>query len=135
LALFLYGTLLDPRLFIRFAGRSPLRRAMAATLPGHRRVMLRGTRYPTLLRGPGLVRGVLVPRVAPPALTRLAAYEGAGYALAPVRVDTARGPRRARAWIAPRWRAAPGAAWTPRANVTKRAGSGALCCRPAGGLA
>jgi predicted Zn-dependent peptidase len=50
-------SLLDPGLFIRFAGRAPLRRAMAATLSESRRVMLRGTRYPTLLRGAGVQAG------------------------------------------------------------------------------
>ena len=36
----------------------------------------------------------------------LAAYEGACYRLVPVRVETARGWRRARAWVAAHWRAA-----------------------------
>uniref|UniRef100_UPI0022EB5E15 gamma-glutamylcyclotransferase family protein n=1 Tax=Falsiroseomonas oryzae TaxID=2766473 RepID=UPI0022EB5E15 len=61
---FLYGTLLDPRVFARFAGRAPLRCALAAVLPGHRRVTLRGTPYPTLLRGAGEVHGLLLPRLA-----------------------------------------------------------------------
>jgi hypothetical protein len=39
------------------------------------------------------------------ALARLAAYEGASYALVPVRLATPRGPMRGRAWIAVRWRA------------------------------
>lgn len=103
--LFVYGTLLDPRVFARFAGRAALRRALPAVLPGHRRVVLRGTPYPTLVRQPGQVRGLLLPRLAPDAFGRLAAYEGASYALAPVRVETWRGPRRARAWMAARWRA------------------------------
>jgi hypothetical protein len=68
-------------------------------------VVLRGTPYPTLRRGDGVVDGLLLPRLAPGAFARLAAYEGASYALAPVRVATSRGPRRGRAWIAARWRA------------------------------
>jgi hypothetical protein len=68
-------------------------------------VVLRGTPYPTLRRGDGAVEGLLLPRLAPAALARLAAYEGASYALVPVRVATPRGLRRGRAWIAARWRA------------------------------
>jgi hypothetical protein len=104
---FIYGTLLAPRVFARFAGSAPLRRALPARLAGWRRVTLRGTPYPTLLRTPGEVAGLLLPRLAPAAFARLAAYEGASYALAPVLVATPRGRRRARAWVAPRWRAAP----------------------------
>jgi gamma-glutamylcyclotransferase (GGCT)/AIG2-like uncharacterized protein YtfP len=100
--IFVYGTLLDPRVFARFAGRAPLRRATPARLAGHRRVFLRGTPYPTLVAGPGEVAGLLLPRLAPAAFRRLSAYEGACYALAPLRVITPRGARRARAWIAPR---------------------------------
>lgn len=105
---FVYGTLLDPRVFARFAGRAPWRRAVPARLPGHRRVHLRGTPYPTLRRDPAVeVAGLLLPRLAPDALVRLAAYEGPCYRLRPVTVRTARGPRRARAWLAPDWRADP----------------------------
>jgi len=68
-------------------------------------VVLRGTPYPTLRRGEGAVEGLLLPRLAPAALARLSAYEGASYALVPVRVATPRSPRRGRAWIAARWRA------------------------------
>ena len=112
-AVFLYGTLLDPRIFARFAGRGALRRGVPARLPGHRRVRLRGTPYPTLLASPGdAVAGLLLPRLGAGAFARLAAYEGASYALRPVRVLTPRGPRRARAWMAPPWRAEP-MPWTP----------------------
>ena len=111
---FVYGTLLDPRIFARFAGRAPFRRALPARLAGWRRVGLRGTPYPTLIHGPGEVRGLLLPRLTPAAFTRLAAYEGACYALVPVRVATPRGPRRARTWMAPSWRATS-CAWHPAA--------------------
>jgi hypothetical protein len=103
--LFLYGTLLSPGVFARFAGRSPLRRAVPARLSGFRRVTLRGTPYPTLLRGAGVVDGLFLPRLPPAALARLSAYEGPSYLLVPIRVATPRGPRRARAWMAPAWRA------------------------------
>jgi gamma-glutamylcyclotransferase (GGCT)/AIG2-like uncharacterized protein YtfP len=108
---FLYGTLLDPRIFARHARRAALRRALAASLPGYRRVRLRGTPYPTLLRGTGEVRGLLLPRLAAADFDRLFAYEGPFYALVPVRVTTRRGPRRTRAWVAARWRAEAGANW------------------------
>lgn len=89
----------------REAGDARLhRRAIPAEAPGFCRVALRGTPYPTLTRGAGLVAGLLV-LPAPTALLRLHAYEGPFYRLTPLRVRTARGPVRARAWIAPPWRA------------------------------
>ena len=105
LPLFLYGTLLDPRVLARQSGEPRLARClMPARLRGFRRVFLRGTPYPTLVAGKGKVKGALL-RPTPEALTRLKAYEGPGYRLTPLIVRTARGPRRARAWIAPPWRA------------------------------
>lgn len=103
--LFVYGTLLDARVLRRMAGVKGLeRRLRPARLAGFRRVHLRGTPYPTLLRGAGEVQGALL-RVSGAPLARLSAYEGPSYALHPLRVMTARGPVRAMAWIAQRWRA------------------------------
>ena len=52
--LFLYGTLLDPRLLARRSGeRGPAWRLLPARLDGHARVALRGTPFPTLARRPG----------------------------------------------------------------------------------
>ncbi len=115
MALFLYGTLLDPSLLAAKSGDAALiRRAVPALLPGYRRVLLRGTPYPTLLPDPrARVEGLLLPRIDSRALGRLAAYEGPPYRLAPVRVLTPRGPRRAWAWLTPRWRADAACAWHP----------------------
>jgi Gamma-glutamyl cyclotransferase, AIG2-like len=112
--LFLYGTLLDPRVLAVQSGEAGLAwRAVPARLPGHRRVFLRGTPYPTLLPdAEATVEGVLV-RAGPRPLRRLAAYEGPPYRLVPIRVLTTRGPCRARAWLAPRWRADPTRPWEP----------------------
>jgi gamma-glutamylcyclotransferase (GGCT)/AIG2-like uncharacterized protein YtfP len=111
--LFLYGTLLDPPVLARHSGRRGLmRRAVPALLPRHRRVHLRGTPYPTLLRGAGQVRGVVL-EVAGRVLARLSAYEGPCYRLRPLRVLTRRGPCRVWAWVAPSWRAERGPAWEP----------------------
>jgi gamma-glutamylcyclotransferase (GGCT)/AIG2-like uncharacterized protein YtfP len=109
--IFVYGTLLDARVLARFAGRGAFRRAVPAQLRGWRCVGLRGTPYPTLLRAPGEVHGLLLPPLPPNALARLAAYEGASYGLVPVRVTTPRGARRARAWMAARWRADRDETW------------------------
>jgi gamma-glutamylcyclotransferase (GGCT)/AIG2-like uncharacterized protein YtfP len=129
-AVFIYGTLLDPAVFARFAGYAPLRRAVPARLPGHRRVRLRGTPYPTLVAGAGAVCGLLLPRLAPEAFRRLSAYEGPGYALRPVRVRTRRGPRRARAWMTARRRADPAAAWMPgRCATVARENVSRFACR------
>ncbi|RYI99305.1 MAG: gamma-glutamylcyclotransferase [Acetobacteraceae bacterium] len=103
--LFLYGTLLDPRVLVRQSGEPALpRRLRPARLPGYARVALRGTPYPTLVARPGTVTEGALLRAGSAAYARLAAYEGADYRLVPVRVQTGRGPMRARAWMAPRWR-------------------------------
>ncbi|WP_345892985.1 gamma-glutamylcyclotransferase family protein [Roseomonas acroporae] len=110
-AVFLYGTLLDPAVLARRSGDPSLaRRARPAVLHGWRRVILRGTPYPTLLPAPGAeVTGLLI-RPGAAAMARLRDYEGPSYRLVPVRVATARGPRNALAWCAARWRAGA-AAW------------------------
>jgi hypothetical protein len=106
LLLFLYGSLLDPKVLARQSGEPRLaRRLRPACLAGYARRPLRGTPYPTLVRQPGAVTAGALLRIGPAAFRRLAAYEGAEYRLAPVRPVTPRGPVRARAWIAPRWRA------------------------------
>ena len=122
--LFLYGTLLDPRVLEAMAGRRGLaRRLRPARLAGWRRVALRGTPYPTLLRDPGSVtEGALLRSADPAALARLAAYEGPSYALVPLRVATARGPCLARAWVAARWRADRARDWGLPPPDRRRAG-------------
>lgn len=74
--LFLYGTLLDKARLSRLAGRAlPL---VPARLAGWRRVGLRATPYPTLVRACGTVAGAVVVADAA-ALRRLSAYEGPRY--------------------------------------------------------
>lgn len=121
--LFLYGTLLDPDVLARLSGdRALARRMRPARLPGWRRVFLRGTPYPTLLRDPAsVVEGALL-RVGAAALARLSAYEGSAYVLAPLTVATARGPVRARAWIAPSWRADGACTWPFGASFPRSRG-------------
>jgi gamma-glutamylcyclotransferase (GGCT)/AIG2-like uncharacterized protein YtfP len=90
--LFVYGTLLGDR---RFGGGTP------ATLKGWRRVVLRGTRYPTLRRDRrGSVSGA-VADVPSHVLARLVAFEGPRYRLTRLVVHTASGKTGAYAWIAP----------------------------------
>ncbi len=90
--LFVYGTLLGDR---RLGAGAP------ALLLGWRRVVLRGTRYPTLRRDRGgSVAGAVVDASAR-VLGQLAAYEGPRYRLTRVVVQTTRGKTAARAWIAP----------------------------------
>ena len=127
--LFVYGTLLDPAVLTRVSGHPRLaRRLRAARLFGQARVRLRGTPYPTLLARDGAVTAGALLRVSPTILARLRAYEGPAYRLCPVRVMTERGPCRAHAWIAPRWRAE---AATERSIGD--AGRSAAPSRPAGG--
>lgn len=104
--LFLYGTLLRPGVLERMAGQPGLaRRLRPARLEGWARVGLRGTPYPTLRRAAEATTEGALLRCGAAALARLAAYEGPPYRLVPVHVATRRGPCRARAWVAPRWRA------------------------------
>ncbi|WP_376088803.1 gamma-glutamylcyclotransferase family protein [Roseomonas sp. CCTCC AB2023176] len=110
---FLYGTLLDPRVLARQSGDPRLpRRVRAAVLHGYARVEFRGTPYPTLVRRSGACVSGLVVRPPASALAALSAYEGACYALRPVRVLTRRGALRARAWMVP-VRLAGCAEWAP----------------------
>jgi len=95
--LFLYGTLLDPPTLTRFAGRTLP--ATPATLAGWRRVRLRGSLYPTLVRARDRVAGAVV-AVDAAVLRRLSAYEGPCYVLRRLAVATARGNTAAYAWIA-----------------------------------
>ena len=110
--LFVYGTLLDPGVLARMSGDGALARRMRPALArGWRRVALRGTPYPTLLADPaGSVDGAVL-RVGAAAFARLRAYEGSAYVLVPLRVRTRSGPLRARAWIAPAWRADAARPW------------------------
>ena len=114
-ALFLYGTLLDPAVLARQAGQARLgRRLRPAVLRGWRRVVMRGTPYPTLIPDPGAETAGGLLRVGPAALARLSAYEGAFYRRVPVRVATGRGMARAQAWVAARWRGDAMRCWAPR---------------------
>lgn len=111
---FLYGTLLDPAVLARQAGRRGLgRRMVPARLPGWRRVVLRGTPYPTLVRArPAVTEGALL-SLGPRAMARLHAYEGSLYRLRPVRPLASRGPVAARAWLAPARLADAARPWVP----------------------
>jgi gamma-glutamylcyclotransferase (GGCT)/AIG2-like uncharacterized protein YtfP len=100
LPVFVYGSLLDPEVLARRSGRRGLmRRAVPAVLPGWRRVALRGTPFPTLVRARRhRVHGLLLRLTGAP-LRRLAAYEGSAYRLRRLSVLTIRGRRRALAWV------------------------------------
>lgn len=93
--IFLYGTLTDPDGFGFCAGR-PLRATpVPAILHNYRRVLLRGTRYPTLRRARGqVVQGILM-RVNADMLVRLQAYESERYQRIRFLVHTPQGPQRA----------------------------------------
>jgi gamma-glutamylcyclotransferase (GGCT)/AIG2-like uncharacterized protein YtfP len=94
--LFIYGTLLDPACLSRFAGRAvPMR---PAHLPGWRRVRLRGTPYPTLIRARAGTEGAVI-TVGATALRRLRAYEGPRYRECRVVARVAGRPVAATAWL------------------------------------
>lgn len=97
---FLYGSLTDPAVFARVTGTAaPLAVARPALLEGWRRVVLRGTEFPTLVRDPGSAVHGLVAAIPPGLLPALHAYEGALYRFLPVRVLCDGRRLAARAWI------------------------------------
>lgn len=114
---FLYGTLTDPAVALHVAGEDGfLRAARPALLAGYRRAVLRGTRYPTLVRDPASTVHGLLAEVTPVVLRRLSAYEGPLYRFVRVCVLCAGATLAARAWIAPETRAtARGSARSRRA--------------------
>lgn len=100
--LFIYGTLLDPSVLQRVTAEAGLARsALAATAMDWRRVVLRGTPWPTLARLPGARTDGRLIRPSPAAFARIVAYEGAPYRLVPIAVVTHLGVARARAFVAP----------------------------------
>ena len=110
-----YVTLIMAAVFSRFdpafeaqarsLGATPLQTFRAVTLPailpGFRRVVLRGTPYPTLLRDPGAETDGLLLAVGALVLRRLHAYEGPAYRFRPVHVTVGSVRIPAHAWISP----------------------------------
>ena len=97
--LFLYGTLLDPRILALRSGDPALpQRCRVAVLRGWRRVRLARTRWPTLRRCANATTAGKIVVAGAAALRRLAAYEGPEYRLRRLLIES-RTP--AWAWIAP----------------------------------
>jgi hypothetical protein len=112
--LFLYGTLADPVALGYCAGRPVKTAPLPASLPGFRRVLLRGARYPTLRRAPGgQVPGVVV-RVTADMLMRLQNYESVRYRQVHVLLRTSAGPARARCFVGD---AATSVDWVPDERI------------------
>lgn len=111
---FLYGSLMDPAVFAQAAGTAaPLDGARPALLEGWRRVTLRGTPFPTLMRSPRDTVDGLVADLPPVLLPLLHAYEGALYRFVTVRVLCDGRRLAARTWIARPDRADPTLPWSP----------------------
>lgn len=104
---FFFGTLMDPDILGLVIGRPVDPRELEpARLSGFRRVRVQGASYPVLVPDPaGLVEGRLWRAGAAAERARLDAYEGPGYRLEPVTVETRKGERLA----ALVYRAVPGA--------------------------
>jgi Gamma-glutamyl cyclotransferase, AIG2-like len=88
---FFYGTLLDLDVTALVLGRRlPPCAFVAATLPGHARRRAKDASYPIVVRDlRGEVPGAIVGGLSRQDVARLAAYEGPGYRVAPLRVKVA----------------------------------------------
>ena len=85
---FFYGTLLDRDVTALVLGRRlPPQAYAAASLPGHARRRVQGATYPIVSADPlDEVPGAIVGGLSDRDVAHLAAYEGPGYRIAPLRV-------------------------------------------------
>jgi hypothetical protein len=85
---FFYGTLLDRDVMALVIGRRlPPQAYIAAGLPGHARRRVKNATYPIVVPSrDGEVPGAIVGGLSPRDVGRLAAYEGPGYRIVPLRV-------------------------------------------------
>lgn len=85
---FFYGTLLDHDVMALVLGRRlPPQAYMPASLLGHSRFRARGASYPVVVQDPrGEVPGVIVGGLSARDVSYLAAYEGPGYRVVPLKV-------------------------------------------------
>jgi hypothetical protein len=85
---FFYGTLLDRDVTALVLGRRlPPQAYVAARLQGHERRRVQGATYPIVIADPcGEVPGAVVGGLSDRDIAHLAAYEGPGYRIAPLRV-------------------------------------------------
>jgi hypothetical protein len=85
---FFYGTLLDLDVTALVLGRRlPPSAFVPASLPGHARRRAQGATYPIVVRDPRSdVAGVIVGGLSGRDVAHLAAYEGPGYRIVPLRV-------------------------------------------------
>jgi hypothetical protein len=88
---FFYGTLLDHDVIALVLGRRlPPVAFVPAVLPGYSRWRVEGGSYPISVPDPkGEVSGAIVGGLSARDVARLAAYEGAGYRIAPLKVKVA----------------------------------------------
>src|SRR5689334_13527571 len=85
---FFYGTLLDRDVTALVLGRRlPPAAFVPASLPGHARRRAKGATYPVVTRDPRSdAPGVIVGGLSVRDVAQLAAYEGPGYRIVPLRV-------------------------------------------------
>lgn len=85
---FFYGTLLDRDVTALVLGRRlPPQSYLAASLPGHARRRVQGATYPIAIPDPcEEVDGAVVGGLSARDVAHLAAYEGPGYRIAPLKV-------------------------------------------------
>lgn len=119
---FFYGTLTDADLREILLGRITV---APAQLTGWQRVALPGVPWPGIMpAGAAAVEGVVTGPLGPVQRRRLQRYEGNGYRLTAVAVETAHGSRAAGLFV-PRRLPAPGEDWD-RTRWLRRYKSGAL---------
>ncbi len=100
LDLFVYGTLRDPQLRRRVLGALAPPRVLDAAAPGWLAARMPGVAYPILVAASGSrAEGAILARLGSKAVGVLKAFEGPGYRLAELTVETSDGPRRASAFL------------------------------------
>ncbi len=122
LSIFVFGTLMDPKIRFRVLGRTiPSAWVRPAWVMGFVRQPVLGRSYPMLVPRPrGRVRGQVIRNLSPRDLARLDAYEGEEYVRSPIWVWLA--SRRkiwARTYLTHHWVKASGKNWRPAYGVLR----------------
>ena len=89
---FCYGTLQDPDVLSRVLNHSvPSTRLVSGAITGYQRVYVQNRTYPTLIKGEGIVSGLVFKNCTNAEWENLCAFEGAEYGVETLSAETADG--------------------------------------------